>query len=133
MRFLAHATEAIKAVMGDRGSLLFVPFASSDPDTYTGVMRQALAPAGIEVTGVHQARDLTAAAADAQAVFVGGGNSFWLLRTLTTLGVLEPLRQAAQAVSRTWWPARAPIWPARPSAPPTACRSSSRGRWRRWG
>jgi len=44
MRFLAHATEAIKAVMGDRGSLLFVPFASSDPDTYTGVMRQTLAP-----------------------------------------------------------------------------------------
>lgn len=35
--------------------------------------------------------------ADAQAVFVGGGNSFRLLRTLTTLGVLEPLRQAAQA------------------------------------
>ena len=30
--------------MGDRGSLLFVPFASSDPDTYTGVMRQTLAP-----------------------------------------------------------------------------------------
>jgi len=60
-------------------------------------MRQALAPAGIEVTGVHQARDLTAAVADAQAVFVGGGNSFRLLRTLTTLGVLEPLRQAAQA------------------------------------
>lgn len=35
--------------------------------------------------------------ADAQAVFGGGGNSFRLLRTLTTLGVLEPLRQAAQA------------------------------------
>ena len=60
-------------------------------------MRQALAPAGIEVTGVHQARDLTAAAADAQAVFVGGGNSFRLLRALTTLGVLEALRQAAEA------------------------------------
>ena len=54
-------------------------------------------PAGLEVTGVHQARDLTAAVADAQAVFGGGGNSFRLLRTLTTLGVLEPLRQAAQA------------------------------------
>jgi hypothetical protein len=41
--FLEHATEAIKAVMGG-GSLLFVPFASSYPDTYTGVMRQTLAP-----------------------------------------------------------------------------------------
>ena len=65
MGFLEHATEAIRAVLGDRGSLLFVPFASSYPDTCTGVMRQALAPAGIEVTGVHQARDLTAAVADA--------------------------------------------------------------------
>ncbi len=97
MAFLEHATEAIRAVLGDRGRLLFVPFASSDPGGYTGVMRQALAPAGIEVTGVHQAGDLTAAVADAEAVFVGGGNSFRLLRTLTTLGVLEPLRQAVEA------------------------------------
>jgi dipeptidase E len=52
---------------------------------------------GIEVTGLHQAGDLTAAVADARAVFVGGGNSFRLLRTLTRLGVLQGLRQAAQA------------------------------------
>src|SRR5690349_11481837 len=97
MGFLGHATGAIRAVLGDRSSLLFVPFASNDPDTYTGVMSQALAPAGIEVTSLHQAGDLTAAVADAQAVFVGGGNSFRLLRTLTTLGVLEPLRLAARA------------------------------------
>ena len=95
MGFLEHATEAIRAVLGDRGSLLFVPFASSDPDAYTSVMRQALAQAGIEITSLHQASDLTAAVADAEAVFVGGGNSFRLLRTLTTLGVLDVLRQAA--------------------------------------
>ena len=97
MGFLEHATEAIRAVLGDRGSLLFVPFASSEPDAYTGVMRDALAPAGIEVTSLHQASDLTAAVAHAEAVFVGGGNSFRLLRALTTLGVLEPLRQAVRA------------------------------------
>jgi dipeptidase E len=97
MGFLEHATEAIQAVLGDRSSLLFVPFASSDPDTYTSVMREALAPAGIEVTSLHQARDLTAAVAEAQAVFVGGGNSFRLLHALTTAGVLEELRQAAEA------------------------------------
>jgi dipeptidase E len=97
MRFLEHAAEVIRAMVGDRGRLLFVPFASSEPDAYTSVMRQALAPAGIEVTGLHQAGDPAAAVADAQAVFVGGGNSFRLLRTLTRLGVLEALRQAAQA------------------------------------
>ena len=83
--------------MGDRGSLLFVPFASSDPDTYTGVMRQTLAPRVLRSPASTRPGTLTAAVADAQAVFGGGGNSFRLLRTLTTLGVLEPLRQAAQA------------------------------------
>ena len=39
MRFLEHATEAIRAVLGDRSGLLFVPFASSHPDAYTEVMR----------------------------------------------------------------------------------------------
>jgi dipeptidase E len=97
MGFLEHATEAIQAVLGDRSSLLFVPFASSDPDTYTGIMRKVLARAGIEVTGLHQAGDPAAAVAGAQAVFVGGGNCFRLLRALATLGVLEPLRHAAQA------------------------------------
>jgi dipeptidase E len=97
MRFLEHAIPAIRAMLGDRARLLFVPFASSDPDAYTSVMRQALAPAGIEVTSLHRAGDPAAAVAGAQAVFVGGGNAFRLLRALTTLGVLEPLRQAAQA------------------------------------
>jgi hypothetical protein len=31
MRFLEHATGAIKDVLGDRASVLFVPFAGSDP------------------------------------------------------------------------------------------------------
>jgi len=97
MGFLEHAIDAIRAVLGDRASLLFVPFASSDPGAYTSVMRSALARAGIEVTSLHQASDPTAAVAVAEAVFVGGGNSFRLLRALTALGVLEPLRQAAEA------------------------------------
>jgi peptidase E len=33
MGFLGHATGAIRAVLGDRSSLLFVPFASNDPAT----------------------------------------------------------------------------------------------------
>ena len=97
MGFLEHAVPAIRTVLGDRGSLLFVPSASSDPDAYTGVMRRVLAPAGIEVTSLHQASNPIAAVTDAEAVFVGGGNSFRLLHALITLGVLEAVRQAARA------------------------------------
>ena len=133
MEFLEHATEAIEAVLGDRSSLLFVPFASSDPDTYTSIMRQALARVESRSTSLDQARNLTAAAADAQAVFVGGGNWFRLLHALTTA------RRAGGAAARggggcavPGLPVPARTWPARPSAPPTTCRSSSRARWRRW-
>lgn len=95
MSFLEHATGGIKAMLGDCGDLLFVPFASSDPDTYTQAMRQALVPAGIRVTGLHQTADPAGAIKDAQAVFVGGGNTFRLLRTLISLDLLPALREAA--------------------------------------
>jgi dipeptidase E len=59
-------------------------------------MTQPLAPAAIEVTSLHQAGDLTAAVADAQAVFVGGGNSFRLLRTLSRSTSARPSWRADQ-------------------------------------
>jgi dipeptidase E len=95
MGFLEHATEAIQAVLGDRDRLLFVPFASSDPDTYASLVRAALAPAGIQVTSAHEVGDPVAAMRDAEAVFVGGGNTFRLLRALIRLAALEALRRAA--------------------------------------
>jgi dipeptidase E len=94
MRFLEHATGAIRSVLGERASLLFVPFAGSDPDTYTTTMRRALARIDVRVTGLHQVSDMPRAARDAEAIFVGGGNSFRLLRTLNRLGILNALRRA---------------------------------------
>ena len=96
MGFLEHATGAIRAVLGGAGTVLFVPFASGDPDRYTSVMRAALAGIGTRVTGLHEAGDAAAAVRDAEAVFVGGGNSFRLLRTLARLGLLDALGRAAR-------------------------------------
>jgi dipeptidase E len=94
MRFLEHATGAIQSVLGERASLLFVPFAGSDPDTYTTTMRRALARIDVQVTGLHEVSDMPRAVRDAEAIFVGGGNSFRLLRTLNRLGILAALRHA---------------------------------------
>ena len=96
MRFLEHASEAIRAALGGVGTVLFVPFASGDPDTDTSVIRAALARIGTRVTSLHETSDVAAAVRDAEAVFVGGGNSFRLLRTLIRLGVLDALRQVAR-------------------------------------
>jgi len=92
--FLEHATDTIRGVLGGRGRLLFVPFAGSDPGGYTKTIRRALADLGIEVTGLHEVADAARAVRDAEAIFVGGGNSFRLLRTLRHLDVLGALRRA---------------------------------------
>lgn len=93
MGFLEHATGAIRTVLGERASLLFVPFAGSDPETYTTTMRRALAGIDIRVTGLHEVSDADRAVRDAEAIFVGGGNSFRLLRTVNRLGILDALRR----------------------------------------
>jgi dipeptidase E len=95
MGFLEHAIDAIKNVLGDRASVLFVPFAGSDPDAYTTTMRAALARIGVRVTGLHEVPDVIDAIGQAEAIFVGGGNSFRLLRSLNQLGALPALREAA--------------------------------------
>jgi hypothetical protein len=61
MGFLEHAIEAIQDVLGGRASVLFVPFASSHPDTYATVMRDALARIGVRVTSLHEASDVAGA------------------------------------------------------------------------
>jgi len=57
--------------------------ASSDPGTYTEIMRRALAGLGVQVTGLHEVNDAARAVRDAEAIFAGGGNSFRLLRALS--------------------------------------------------
>ena len=133
MGLLEHATEAITAVLGDRGSLLFVPFASSDPDTYTSVMRQVLARAGIEVTGLHQASDPPRRWPTRTRCSWAAATRSGCCAPSPPLACWTGCGRRRRPASRTWPLAPGPIWPARRSAPPTTCRSSSRARWRRSG
>jgi dipeptidase E len=95
MGFLEHATEAIRQVLGGRANVLFVPFASSDPETYTALMRDVLGSIGIQVASLHQASDAVGAIRRAEAVFVGGGNAFRLVRALGQLHALDAMRTIA--------------------------------------
>jgi dipeptidase E len=94
--YLAHARETITGFVPARGTLAFVPYALADHDGYTEVVRTALAPAGITVRGVHAGGDPVAALRGADAVFVGGGNTFRLLRDLYATGLRDALRTAVR-------------------------------------
>ncbi|GAA4213500.1 dipeptidase PepE [Actinocatenispora rupis] len=95
--FLEHALDEVTDFLGGRSNLLFVPYALRDHDAYTATVADALRPAGITVTGVHTAADPVAAVRAAEAVFVGGGNSFRLLKTLRDTGIRDAVHDRVRA------------------------------------
>ncbi|WP_028933785.1 dipeptidase PepE [Pseudonocardia spinosispora] len=96
---LGHVRAELREFYGDR-EVLFVPYALADHDAYTAAIADAFAPAGVRVRGVHTAPDPASALAGAQAVFVGGGNTFRLLRAMRRGGLLDAVRSAVHAGAR---------------------------------
>ena len=89
--FLEHCLSAIEDHLDGR-KLLFVPYALADHDAYHAIVQEALRPIGIEVESIHNAECPLVAMESAEAIFVGGGNSFRLLKTLYGLGLVELIR-----------------------------------------
>lgn len=97
-RFLEYAETEIRAFLSGRATVLFVPYARPSGmthDAYTEAARGRLRDMGFDVAGLHEAADPVAAVMEAEAVFVGGGNTFVLLRELYETGALEALRERA--------------------------------------
>src|SRR5215212_9751285 len=90
--FLDHPEPEIRRFLEGRRRVVFVPFAASDHDAYTALVRERFGRMGFELDAVRDAGSLSGA----EAVFVGGGNTFRLLRTLYERALLEPLRDAAR-------------------------------------
>jgi len=91
--FLEHALDAIKETIDGGRRMLFFAYASVEPDQYTEVMQNALQPLGIEVVPAHRYDDLSRELDLADAIFVGGGNAFRLLKTVQDSGLLDMLRE----------------------------------------
>jgi dipeptidase E len=94
---LDHAEVAVRDHLEGLSSVVFVPFALNDHDAYTQVVSQRLRAMDMEVRGIHEFDDGAAAIASAEAVYVGGGNTFRLLRELRLRKLLEPIRDRVLA------------------------------------
>jgi len=94
--YLEHALPEVLAFLTGVTEVTFVPFAGADPDEYTASVRATLEPHGLAVRGLHEAADPVAAIASAQALFVGGGNTFRLLAALQRLGLIPVIRARVQ-------------------------------------
>lgn len=95
--YLEYAFDAVTDLLQGRTRLVFVPYALRDQTRYTAIVRAAFEPAGIAVTGLDEVTDPAGAVRDAEAVFIGGGNTFRLLRKLQDLGLDAEIRQRVQA------------------------------------
>ena len=82
----------IQAHLAGAQRALFIPYALYDHDAYTGFVAERLSGIGVRLAGVHTAPDPAAAVAEADAIVMGGGNSFRLVRALHELGLIEPIR-----------------------------------------
>ena len=97
--FLGHAAETIRDFLGDATDVLFVPYAAVrfSYDDFVSRVQERLGPLGCTVHGIHQATDPVAAVRAAQAIAVGGGNTFRLLSCLYEFKLLDPIRERVRA------------------------------------
>jgi dipeptidase E len=98
-RYLYHCREAIAELLRGVRRVAFVPFAGVTVSwgDYARKVAEALAPIGVAVDPAHAATDAAAALRDAEAIAVGGGNTFHLLMKLQEGGLLGVLRERALA------------------------------------
>lgn len=93
--FLDHAEAEIRDFLGQVRRVLFVPFALHDQDGYAARVRERLGLMGRDVESMHQASDKQKAVSDAESIFIGGGNTFRLLKSLYEFDVLDLIRKRA--------------------------------------
>lgn len=83
--------------LGSIRTILFVPYALKDHDYYIRKMEELGSDVGRKLVGIHTTKDPVAAVAEAEVVFIGGGNSFRLLADLYRHKLLEPIRNRVSA------------------------------------
>jgi len=90
--YLDYAEAEIRDFLGPVGRVLFAPFASHDRDQYASRVRERFGRMGYGLDSLHEAPDAREAVRRATAIFIGGGNTFRLLKALHELGVLPTIR-----------------------------------------
>jgi len=95
--YLDHAEPEIRDILGTAKRILFFPFALHDRDGYAAKARDRFAAMGYELSSAHTAGDPRKALADVDAIFVGGGNTFRLVKALQDFDWIDPIRERVRS------------------------------------
>jgi len=94
--YLEHAAHSIRHFLGDNvKTVAFVPYAGVTVpfDQYTGIVREHFGPWGYEIESVHESGDPRKTVERADAVVVGGGNTFHLLKKMYENNLIDLIRR----------------------------------------
>src|SRR5690554_3594271 len=95
--YLDYLLLELKEFYSVGSQVLFIPYARPggiSHDDYTEKARAAFAKINLDLKGLHQFPNQVEAIQQAQGIFTGGGNTFLLVRTLYSLGLMQPLKEA---------------------------------------
>ena len=92
---ISNLVREMRSHFGDISELLFLPFALHDYDDYVSTINSRGLNAGYNLVGLHKFEDPKKAIREAQGIFIGGGNTFRLLRTLYDMDLIDLIRERA--------------------------------------
>ncbi|MEL6616024.1 MAG: dipeptidase PepE [Bacteroidota bacterium] len=93
--YLTHALPWLRETLEDARRAAFVPYAGVTVTwgAYADKVREALVSLDMDIVSVHETGNPTGLVSEADAVLVGGGNTFHLLREVYRQGLVELVRQ----------------------------------------
>lgn len=95
--YLDHAENEIRDCLGSAKKIAFVPFALYDRNRYATQARERFAAMGCTLVSLHDVSNPQREVAETDALFVGGGNTFRLLKGLYEFNLLEAIRRKVDA------------------------------------
>jgi dipeptidase E len=95
--YLDHAEAAIVEHLRGVRRVVFIPYALQDHEAYASKARERFEKMGFRCQSVHRSSSPKEAIQRAEAVFVGGGNTFRLLKRLYDLDLVHAIRDRVEA------------------------------------
>jgi dipeptidase E len=94
--YLDHVENEVRDLLGSIQRVVFVPYALYDRNAYAMKAGERFERMGFALESVHSAPNARRLIEEAQAIFIGGGNTFRLLKALYDHDLLGPIRERVE-------------------------------------
>lgn len=94
--YLDHVERDIRELLRSLRRVAFVPYALFDRDAYVAKVKERFRRMGFELASVHATANPQELINGAEAIFIGGGNTFRLLKALYDCDLLDPIRKRVE-------------------------------------